>query len=46
MGFELRAFSLAKQILYCLRHASSPFCPSYFGDRSLSKVFAQVGFKP
>jgi hypothetical protein len=26
LGFELRAFMLAKQVLYCLNYTSSPFC--------------------
>jgi hypothetical protein len=34
MGFELR-FASARQVLYHLSHASSPFCSGYFGDRAL-----------
>jgi hypothetical protein len=29
-------FALARQALYCLSHASSPFCPGYFGDGGLA----------
>jgi hypothetical protein len=32
-GFVLTKQALTKQILYCLNHASSPFCSIYFGDR-------------
>jgi hypothetical protein len=28
----IQSFALAKQVLYCLCHASSPFCSGYFGD--------------
>jgi hypothetical protein len=32
LEFELKAFALAKQVLSCLNHTSSPFCSDYFGD--------------
>jgi hypothetical protein len=32
--FELRASSLLRQVLYHLSHTCSPFCFSYFSDRS------------
>jgi hypothetical protein len=35
LGFELKSLALAKQVLYCLRHTSSPFCSGYFGDGGL-----------
>jgi hypothetical protein len=28
-----QSFNLAKQVIYCLSHASSTFCSGYFGDR-------------
>jgi hypothetical protein len=31
-----QGFSLAKQELYCLSHASSPFCPGYFSVLQIS----------
>jgi hypothetical protein len=34
LEFELRALHLAKQVLYCLSHTSSPFCSGNFGDGS------------
>jgi hypothetical protein len=30
-----QGFTLAKQALYSLDHASSPFCSDYFGDGGL-----------
>jgi hypothetical protein len=33
LGFEL------KETLFCLKHASSPFCSSYFGDGVLRSIF-------
>jgi hypothetical protein len=30
-----QGFVLAKQVLYCLSHTSSPLCCGYFGDGSL-----------
>jgi hypothetical protein len=33
-GLEFRTL-LAKQVLYCLNHTSSPFHSGYFGDRVL-----------
>jgi hypothetical protein len=35
---------LAKQMLYCSIHISSPFCSGYFGDRVL-QTFAQTGLE-
>jgi hypothetical protein len=32
LGFEL-GLVLARQLLYCLGHISSPFCSGCFGDR-------------
>jgi hypothetical protein len=40
LGFEL-SFMLAKQELYSLSQASSPFCSGYFGDRV--SLIAQSG---
>jgi hypothetical protein len=37
-GFELRAYMLAKQVLYCYIHKSSPFCCGYFGGRGISQT--------
>jgi hypothetical protein len=31
-GVWTQGFTLAKQVLYCLSHASSPSCSRYFGD--------------
>jgi hypothetical protein len=31
-GVWTQGFTLAKQVLYCLSHTSSPFCFGYFGD--------------
>jgi hypothetical protein len=39
-GFEL-SLALARQVLYCLSHAFSPFCSGYFGGRV--SLFAQDG---
>jgi hypothetical protein len=38
LGFELRAFVLAKKVLYCLSHTCSPFCSSYFGGGVLRTI--------
>jgi hypothetical protein len=38
LGFEL--FTLARQVLYCLSHTSSPFPSGYCGDGVL--LFAQA----
>jgi hypothetical protein len=48
LEFEFRASTLAKQVLYCLNHTSSPFCSGYFGDGwgGSLKLFAQVGLEP
>jgi hypothetical protein len=35
LGFRTQSFALAKQMLYCLRHNSDPFCSGYFVDRVL-----------
>jgi hypothetical protein len=40
LGFELRAFVLARQTLYHLTHISNPFCSGYFRDKIL--LFAQA----
>jgi hypothetical protein len=32
-------FVLAKQVLYCLSHTSSPFCSGYFGDGLLNYLW-------
>jgi hypothetical protein len=34
----IQAFALAKQVLYCLRHTSSPFWSGYFGDEVLRSI--------
>jgi hypothetical protein len=38
--------TLAKQVLYCLGHTSSPFCSGYFGDGISHELFAWAGLKP
>jgi hypothetical protein len=38
LRLELRGFMLAKQVHYCLRFISSPFCSGYFGDRVLRTI--------
>jgi hypothetical protein len=35
LGLGTQGFVLEKQALYCLSHASSPFCSSYFGGGGL-----------
>jgi hypothetical protein len=43
LGFELRAFAPAKQILYCLSHTSSLFCSGYFlGDGISQTIFPEL----
>jgi hypothetical protein len=35
LGISTQDFVLARQVLYCLSQASSPFCSVYFRDRVL-----------
>jgi hypothetical protein len=31
-GASTQALALAKKVIYCLSHTSSPFCSGYFAD--------------
>jgi hypothetical protein len=42
LGFELKSFRLAKQVLYCLSHTFSPFCPSWSQSTILLISASQV----
>jgi hypothetical protein len=39
LGFEIGAYTLAKQVPYCLSHTSSLFCSGYFRDGVLRTTY-------
>jgi hypothetical protein len=41
-GLWTRGFALAKQVLCCSSHTSSPFCSGYFGDGGLMKCLPRL----
>jgi hypothetical protein len=41
LEFEVRTFVLARQVVYCLSHTSSPFWSAYF--EVMVSLFAQAG---
>jgi hypothetical protein len=46
LGFELKASHSAKQVLYSLSHASSPFFAMVILEMGFLKLFAVVDLKP
>jgi hypothetical protein len=46
LGFEVRAYVLAEQVLYHLSHVTRPFCFSYFSDRVLFYLFINFCHDP
>jgi hypothetical protein len=41
LGFELKTFALARQVLYYLNHTPTTFCFSYFSGK-VSCFFVQI----
>jgi uncharacterized membrane protein YiaA len=44
-GVWTQGFMFSKQVLYCLSHISSPFCPGYFGDEGFMNYLPRLAFR-